>query len=76
LDEVTTPEFTLDRRAALFVFPTAPEPVLAAPPPRQVQPMDETTDVPVTGELRATFLLFALVLLIPTLLGLALLGMR
>jgi hypothetical protein len=78
LDQVTTFEIAADHRASLFVFPSTAqaEPVLARPDGRQVHGMNDTTDVPETSELRATVLLFALVLLIPALLGCALLTMR
>lgn len=73
----SAPEISADR-TALFAFPpSSAESVLAPPDTRQVERMSETaTDVPRTSELRATFLLFALVLLLPTLLGCALFGMR
>jgi hypothetical protein len=75
LDEVTTAvEIPADRRASLFVFPSTSESVLATPPRRQIDRMDETTtELPETSELRATVMLFALVLMLPTLLGCALL---
>lgn len=77
LNEVTTaPEFAAGPRASLFVFPSTAEPVLASPPTRQVDRMNDAVDQAETSELRATFLLFAVVLLIPALLGFALLGIR
>ena len=77
LDEVTTaPEFAAGPRASLFVFPPTAEPVLAIPPSRQVDRMNDAVEQAETSELRATFLLFAVVLLIPALLGFALLGIR
>jgi hypothetical protein len=77
LDEVTAlPKIAADQRASLFVFPTSAEPVLAPPPVRQVERMNDAAEHTETSELRATILLFALVLLLPTLLGCALLGMR
>jgi hypothetical protein len=79
LDEVkTAPDFAADHRASLFVFPSAPPPVLGTSVARQVDGMNDatTTEPPETSELRATFLLFALVLILPALLGCALLGIR
>jgi hypothetical protein len=77
VDEVTTaPEFAAGHRASLFVFPATAEPVLASPPNRQVDGMNDAAERAETSELRATFLLFAVVLIIPTLLGFALLGLR
>jgi hypothetical protein len=70
LDEVTS------HRTALFVFPPTSETVLAKPTRRQVDGMNEAVERAETSELRATFLLFAVVLLIPALLGFALLGLR
>jgi hypothetical protein len=70
--------FSGDRVAPLFAFPS--EPVLPAGGDRQVERMTTTTATATersgTGELRATALLFGLVLIIPALLGLALLGFR
>jgi hypothetical protein len=47
---------------------------------RQIQTMndaaDETTPAPITGELRATMMLFALVLLLPALLGYFMFSLR
>jgi hypothetical protein len=78
LDQVTNVDIAAERRASLFVFPSTAnaEPVLARPDGRQVDRMDDTTEVPETSELRATVLLFALVLLVPTVLGCALLTIR
>jgi hypothetical protein len=77
LDEVTTdPQFAAGHRGALFVFPPTGETVLAQAPRRQVDRMNDAVETAETSELRATFLLFALVLLIPALLGFALLGIR
>jgi hypothetical protein len=78
VDQVTTADIAADHRASLFVFPSTvnAQPVLARPDGRQVVRMNETTEVPQTSELRATVLLFALVLLVPALLGCALLTIR
>jgi hypothetical protein len=77
LDEVTTGhQLGASQRASLFVFPTTTEPVLASPVSRQIDGMENAADVPETSELRATFILFAFVLIIPMLLGFALLGLR
>jgi hypothetical protein len=77
LDEVTVrPQIGGSQRASLFVFPSSSDPVLASPVRRQVDDMNDAAETVETSELRATFLLFALVLLVPALLGFALLGIR
>jgi hypothetical protein len=78
VNEVTTaPQFAAERRASLFVFPSSTEPVLGNAKDRKVDAMNETaaTEIREPSELRATFLLFALVLLIPMMFGIALFGL-
>jgi hypothetical protein len=54
--------------------------VLEPVPDRQIEVMentaDETAPAPITGELRATMMLFALVLLLPALLGYFMFSLR
>jgi hypothetical protein len=54
--------------------------VLETAPERHIEIMhdaaDETTTAPMTGELRATMMLFALVLLLPALLGYFMFSLR
>jgi hypothetical protein len=66
LDDLrTVPQINADRRDMLFVFPS-PSPESVATSAASQEP----------SELRATALLFGMVLVIPTLLGLVLLAFR
>jgi hypothetical protein len=66
-----TPAFIVDPYGAAVLEPAAD---------RQIEIMndavDETTPAPITGELRATMMLFALVLLLPALLGYFMFSLR